>query len=192
MNKTLFLGASLFVATLHAPAVLAQATTAKLLPARSEVSFVSKQMGVPVDGHFKKFDAQIQLDPRKPEAGSIAVVVDTASATLGAAETDAEMPKAPWFNVAKFPQATFKSSAIKAAGGGKFEVAGQLQVKGKARDIVVPVQIVQSGAESVASGSFAIKRLDFGIGEGEWADTSVVANDVTVTFKLALSGLGPL
>ena len=67
-----------------------------------------------------------------------------------------------------------------------------MQIKGQARDIVLPVQIVQSGAESTASGSFVIKRLDFGIGEGEWADTSVVANDVTVNFKLALSGLGPL
>ena len=102
------------------------------------------------------------------------------------------MPKAPWFNVAKFPQASFKSSRIKAAGAGKFEVAGKLQIKGKTSDIVLPVQIVQTGADATASGSFVIKRLDFGIGEGEWADTSVVANDVTVKFKLALSGLGPL
>ena len=176
------------------PALVTRAPpdTSRLLPARSEVAFVSKQMGVPVDGHFKKFDAQIQLDPRKPEAGSIVFNVDAASATLGAPEPDAEMPKAPWFNVAKFPQASFKSSRIKAAGAGKFEVAGKLQIKGKTSDIVLPVQIVQTGAESTASGSFVIKRLDFGIGEGEWADTSVVANDVTVKFKLALSGLGPL
>jgi polyisoprenoid-binding protein YceI len=192
MNKTLLLGASLWFAALHVPPALAQVAAAKMLPARSEVAFVSKQMGVPVDGHFKKFDAQIQLDPRKPASGSIAFQVDTASATLGSPEPDAEMPKPLWFNVAKFPQASFKSSSIKAAGGGKFEVAGQLQIKGKSRDIVVPVQIVQAGAESTASGSFVIKRLDFGIGEGEWADTSVVANDVTVKFKLALNGLGPL
>lgn len=192
MNKTFLLGAALLVAALHGPSVQAQPAAAKLLPARSEVAFVSKQMGVPVDGHFKKFDAQIQLDPRKPESGSIVFNVDAASATLGAPEPDAEMPKAPWFNVAKFPQASFKSSRIKAAGAGKFEVAGKLQIKGKTSDIVLPVQIVQTGADATASGSFVIKRLDFGIGEGEWADTSVVANDVTVKFKLALSGLGPL
>ena len=63
---------------------------------------------------------------------------------------------------------------------------------GVARDIVVPVQITQSGANSTAIGSFLIKRLDFKIGEGEWADTTVVANDVTVKFKLALTGLGAL
>ena len=192
MNKTVFLGASLLLAALHAPSVLAQPAAAKLLPARSEVSFTSKQMGVPVDGHFKRFDAQIQLDPRKPETGSIVFNVEPASATLGAAEPDAEMPKAPWFNVAKFPQASFKSSRIKAAGGGKFEVAGRLQIKGQARDIVLPVQIVQSGAESTASGSFVIKRLAYKVGEGEWTDTSLLADEVQIRFKLQLTGLAPL
>ena len=191
MNKTPPLGAALFAATLFAGLALAQ-TPATLVPAQSEVGFVTKQMGVPVDGRFKKFDAQINLDPKKPEAGSVAFSIDTASATLGVAESDAEMPKANWFNVAKFPHATFKSTAIKGLGNGKFEVAGKLDIKGSSRDVVVPVQIAQSGATSTATGSFVIKRLDFKIGEGEWADTTVVANDVTVKFKLALTGLGAL
>ena len=59
-------------------------------------------------------------------------------------------------------------------------------------DVVVPVQITQNGGTSTAVGSFVIKRLDYKIGEAEWTDTTVVANDVTVKFKLALSGLGPL
>jgi polyisoprenoid-binding protein YceI len=192
MNKSFSLAAALLAAALHAPPALAQATPAKLLPAQSEVGFVTKQMGVPVDGKFKKFDAQITLDPKKPETGSIVFSVDTASAALGVPETDTEMPKPIWFNVAKFPQATFKSTAIKGLGNGKFEIAGKLDIKGTARDVVVPVQITQAGANSTATGSFVIKRLDFKIGEAEWADTTVVANDVTVKFKLALTGLGPL
>ncbi|HMO47017.1 MAG TPA: YceI family protein [Rubrivivax sp.] len=170
----------------------APAQTTKLLPAQSEVSFVTKQMGVPVEGRFKKFDAQINLDPKKPETGSVAVSIDTASAWLGVPETDGEMPKAIWFNVAKYPQATFKSTAIKGLGNGKFEVTGKLDIKGHSRDVLVPVQIMQSGGTSTATGSFVIKRLDFRIGEEEWTDTTVVANDVTVKFKLALAGLGPL
>jgi len=182
---------ALLAAALHATPALAQ-VPAKLVPAQSEVGFVTKQMGVPVDGRFKKFDAQINLDPKKPEAGSVAFSIDTGSAFLGVPESDAEMPKDIWFNVAKFPQATFKSTSIKGLGGGKFEVAGKLDIKGNARDVVVPVQITQSGSSSTATGSFLIKRLDFKIGEGVWADTTVVANDVTVKFKLALTGLGPL
>jgi polyisoprenoid-binding protein YceI len=183
--------AALFVAaTLSSMPAMAQG--AKLVTAQSEVTFVTKQMGVPVDGRFKKFDAQINLDPRKPESGSVAFSIDTGSASLGVPESDAEMPKDIWFNVAKFPQATFKSSAIKGLGNGKFEVTGKLDIKGNTRDVVVPVQITQSGANSTATGSFVIKRLDFKIGEAEWTDTTVVANDVTVKFKLALTGLGPL
>lgn len=183
--------AALLVAASQAAPLLAQ-VPAKLVAAQSEVSFVTKQMGVPVDGRFNKFDAQINLDPKKPETGSVAFSIDTGSASLGVPESDAEMPKAIWFNVAKFPQASFKSTSIKGLGGGKFEVAGKLDIKGNSRDLVVPVQITQSGANSTATGSFAIKRLDFKIGEAEWADTTVVANDVTVKFKLALTGLGPL
>ncbi|WP_309624326.1 YceI family protein [Methylibium sp.] len=171
---------------------LAQTTATKLIAPQSEIAFVSKQMGVPVEGTFKKFDAKVAFDPRKPEAGSIAFTVDTASATLGVPETDAELPRPEWFGTVKFPQATFQSSSIKALGGGKFEVAGKLDIKGMVRAVVVPVTLTQSGATSTATGAFAIKRLDFNIGGGEWNDTSLVANDVQVKFKLALTGLGPL
>jgi len=57
---------------------------------------------------------------------------------------------------------------------------------------VVPVTLTQAGGLTTATGSFVLKRLDFKIGEGEWSDTSVVANDVQVRFKLQLQGLGPL
>jgi len=191
MNIPRTMGLMLLALAFQATQAPAQAP-AKLVPAQSEVAFVTKQMGVPVEGRFKKFDAQINLDPRKPESGSVAVSIETASASLGVAESDAEMPKAIWFNVAKYPQATFKSTAIKGLGNGKFEVAGKLDIKGTSRDLVVPVQITQSGGNSTAVGSFVIKRLDFKIGEAEWTDTTVVANDVTVKFKLALAGLGPL
>jgi polyisoprenoid-binding protein YceI len=170
----------------------AQTPAAKLVPAQSEIAFVSKQMGVPVEGRFKKFDAQIAFDPKKPEAGKVAFAIDLGSAALGAPETEAELVKAPWFNVPKFPQATFQSSAIKSVGAGKYEVAGQLSIKGSAQNVVVPVTLTQANGNSTATGAFAIKRLDFKIGEGEWADTSMVANDVQVKFKLTLTGVAPM
>ena len=174
-------------------AILGPAAQAQqVLPAQSEISFVSKQMGVPVEGKFKLWMAQIAFDPKKPEAGKIGFTIQTGSASFGSAETDAEVPKAPWFNVATFPQASFQSSAIKALGGGKFEVRGALLIKGASQPVVVPVSVTQAGGASTASGSFVIKRLDFKIGDGEWADTSLVANDVQVKFKLALSGMAPL
>jgi len=164
----------------------------KLVPAQSEVSFTSKQMGVPVDGKFRKFDAQVAFDPKKPEAAKIAITIDLASVSLGSPESEGELVKQPWFDTKKFPQASFQSTGVKATGPGRFDVAGKLNIKGNPRDIVVPVALAQAGGTTTATGAFTIKRLDFKIGEGEWTDTSMVANDVQVKFKLALTGIGPL
>jgi polyisoprenoid-binding protein YceI len=179
-----------FVGAITPPAFAQPA--AQLLPAQSEIVFTTKQMGVPVEGRFGKFSAQIALDPRQPASGRVAFTIDTGSARFGAAETDAEVPKPVWLNVAKFPQASFESTAIKALGGGRFEVAGKLSIKGTAQNVVVPVSVAQAGASSTATGTFTIQRLAFKVGEGEWADTQIVANDVAVRFKLALTGLPPL
>ena len=179
-----------------AAALAGPALAQQVLPAQSEIAFVSRQMGVPVEGKFKQWAAQIAFDPKNPAAGKVGFTIQTGSASFGSPETDAEVPKAPWFNVAKFPTASFTSNAIKPLGGGRFDVAGTLSIKGSSQPVVVPVTITQTGtqagATSTASGSFTIKRLDFKIGEGEWTDTSMVANDVTVKFKLALSGMAPL
>ena len=182
----------LFLMLTLTSALAAPVLAQQVVPAQSEIGFVSRQMGVPVDGKFKQWTAQISFDPKKPEAGKIGFTIQTGSAGFGAAETDAEVPQAAWFNVAKFPQATFQSSAIKSLGAGKFEVSGTLAIKGNSQAVVVPVSVTQAGAASTAAGSFLIKRLDFKIGDGEWADTSMVANDVQVKFKLALSGMAPL
>lgn len=164
----------------------------QLLAAQSEVAFTARQMGVPLQGHFKKFDAQVSFDPAKPEASRIRLNVDTGSATMGARETDAELPKATWFNVAKFPHALFESSSVKALGKGQFQVAGTLTIKGQSLQVQLPVTVTQSGNTTLASGELPIKRLHFKIGENEWADTSMVADEVRVQFKLALSGVGKL
>jgi len=190
MNASSFVSSLVLgAAVLAAPAAFAQQ---QLVPAQSELQFTARQMGVPLDGHFKKFSAQVAFDPAKLASSKIAFTVDTGSATLGVKESDAELPKANWFNVAKFPQATFQSSAIKALGGGKFEVAGKLTIKGNSVNVVAPVTLTQAGAITTATGSFPIKRLAFKIGENEWADTSMVADDVQVKFKLALTGIGKL
>lgn len=188
MNKTrsaLILAASLALTGV----AFAQA---KVVPAQSQITFAIKEMGVPVEGKFSKWTADIAFDPKKPEAGKVAFTIATSSAAFGVPETDAEVPKAEWFNVAKFPSATFASTAIKATGGGKFDVAGKLTVKGVTKDVVVPIALAQAGPTTTATGAFTIKRNDFHVGEGEWSDTSQLANEVAVKFKIALTGVAPL
>ena len=160
----------------------------KVDPARSEISFVSKQMGVPVEGRFRKFDAQIAFDPKKPEAGKVAFTIDLGSTTLGNPETDAELPKAAWFNVPKFPQASFQSTSIKGLGSGRFEVAGKLSIKGRTKDVVLPFSFKPEGKGGVFEGSLAIRRSDFAVGEGAWADYGTVANEIQINFHLVATG----
>ena len=192
MNRVLrlFLAAAASVAL--APAGAEPASPTRLVADKSQIAFVSKQMGVPVEGTFKKFDAQVAFDPRKPEGGTVALQIDTASASLGVPMSDAELPKGPWFDAAHFPQAVFQSSAIKALGDGRFEMAGKLTIKNISRQVTVPVTIAPVGSHAVATGSFTIQRLDYKVGDGEWTDTSVVGNDVQVRFKFTLAGFGPL
>ena len=120
----------LLLAAALAAAGSAVAQTATLVPARSEIVFTTRQMGVPVEGRFTKFGAQVALDPKKPEAGQVALTIDTASARFGTPELDAEVGKPVWLSAARFPQATFTSRSIKASAPGRYEVAGTLTIKG--------------------------------------------------------------
>jgi len=176
------------LATLGSGAALAQQ---KLVPAQSEISFVSKQMGVPVEGRFGRWQAELRFDPRQPQAAQVAITIDTRSIAFGAAETEAGAAKPAWFDSARFPQAQFRSTAVKALDAGRYEVAGSLSLKGQSRELQVPVSLAAGPApgQATASGSFTLKRMDFKLGEGEWADLSVVANEVQVRFKLLLAGV---
>jgi polyisoprenoid-binding protein YceI len=161
----------------------------QVVPKRSEIAFTSKQMGVPVNGRFGRFDARVVFDPDLPEAATIGFTIDLASVSLGTAEVEAEIAKPEWFDTKHFPQASFASRSIRATGPGRYEVSGSLTIKGRQQDVVVPVTLTRSGASATASGSFVIRRLEFGIGDGDWNDTSLVADDVRVRFSLALTGL---
>ncbi len=189
--------APLALAALVAAAPLAHAqgrapAAAQLVPASSEIVFTTTPMGVPVEGRFGKFGATVALDPKKPETGRVALTIDTGSARFGTPELDGEIGKPVWLATAKFPQASFQSTKVSAAGAGRFDVAGRLTIKGATQDVVVPVTVTQSGGTSTASGSFRIKRLAFKVGDGEWADSSMLADEVQIRFKLALTGLPPL
>jgi polyisoprenoid-binding protein YceI len=169
---TLALGAALL-----APA-LAQVDAAK-----SSVIAVSKQMGVPVEGKFRRFSAQVSFDPAKP-ADAAPASKSTSPASISATRINRETAKKEWFDTAKFPKATFVTSAIKPAGAGKFEAAGKLTIKGITRDVVAPVSFKAEGGQQVFEGVLPIKRLAFNIGEGEWKDTSTVADDVQIRFRI--------
>lgn len=159
------------------------AAVLKVDTAKSSVSAVFKQMGVPVEGKFRKFTANIDFDQAKPEASKATMDIDIASFDLGDAEFNKEVAKKEWFNAAQFPKATFASTGIK-ANGNKFDVAGKLTIKGKTADVTFPMTVKKDGNNQVFEGALPIKRLTFNIGEGDWKDTGTVADEVTIKFRI--------
>jgi polyisoprenoid-binding protein YceI len=174
----------LLLASLFA-AAFASAAPLKTDTAHSNVSAVFKQMNVPVEAKFKSFNAQIDYDAAHPDAARARVDVDTASLDIGTVEMNKEVAKKDWFNSAQFPKASFVSSSIKPAGAGKLAVTGKLTVKGKTADVSFPLAVKAEGGKQVFEGQLPIHRLAFDIGEGEWKDTSMVADDVVIKFRVA-------
>jgi polyisoprenoid-binding protein YceI len=166
-------------------ALVANAAPLKTDVAHSSVSAVFKQMDVPVESSFKRFDARIDYDAAHPDKASARVDVDTASFDMGQADYNKEIAKKEWFNSAQFPKATFVSSSIKPAGAGKLTVTGKLTIKGKTADVSFPLNVKPEGGKQVFEGQLPIKRRVFNVGEGEWQDTSIVADDIVIKFRVA-------
>lgn len=172
------------LASLLGLALSANAAVLKTDPAKSTVSATFKQMNVPIESKFKKFTATIVYDAAKPDASKATVEVDTGSLDMGDADYNKEVAKKEWFNAAQYPKATFVSSAIKSAGAGKLNATGKLTIKGKTTDVSFPLTVKTEAGKQVFDGVLPIKRLAYNIGEGEWKDTSIVADDVTIKFHV--------
>ena len=151
---------------------------------KSSVTFVSKQMNVPTPGRFKKFTAAIEFDPAKLDTSKATLELDTGSIDAGSAEGTEEAIGKAWLHAAKFPKATFTSTGVKSLGGDRFEISGQLTIKGKTLPVTAPFTVKTQGDRQVYEGAFLIKRLDFGIGDGPWNDPDTVANEVQVKFRI--------
>jgi polyisoprenoid-binding protein YceI len=172
-------------AILAGTALMAVAAPLKTDVAHSSVSATFKQMDVAVESNFKRFTAQIDYDAAHPDKATARVDIDTASFDMGSAEYNKEVAKKAWFNAAQFPKASFVSTAIKPAGAGKLTVVGKLTIKGKTQDVTFPLSVTPEGGKQVFQGQLPIKRLAFDIGEGEWKDTSMVADEVVIKFRVA-------
>ena len=109
------------------------------------------------------------------------------SVDIGSAEFNDELSGKLWFNSKVYPTAKFVSTGLKSVGPGRYEATGNLTIKGKTQKILVPIVASIQGGSAILDGVLAIKRSDFSIGEGEWADFDTVANEVKIKFHLLVS-----
>ncbi|NMG17202.1 YceI family protein [Aromatoleum bremense] len=157
---------------------------------KSRVDFVFKQMNVPIEGHFGKVRTDLVFDAAAPAKSSVRLELDLASIDAGSSEANSEVLGKPWFNVKDNPTATFVSTAVRPLGGNRYEVVGNLSLKGRTQLLTAPVTVTRQGDTATFDGGFTLKRLEFAIGDGMWADTSVVANDVDVRFHAVARSAG--
>ncbi|PUE50371.1 polyisoprenoid-binding protein [Limnohabitans sp. 2KL-1] len=176
---------NLLVLSASALALQAQAVPyTAIVPAKSSVTFSYKQMGVAMDGRFKKFAAQVNFDPAKAEQAKASFDVELASVDAGSSEADDEVVTKSWFNTAAFPKASFVAKQIKQTAPNQYEVQGTLSIKGLSRDVKFPMKHTAQGKDGLLTGGFSMKRADYSIGEGMWAKFDVVANDIQVHFSI--------
>lgn len=173
------------LATLVLATASQAATYEKVIPEQSQIGFGFQQMGVAMEGRFTRFASELSFDPAAPAQARAAIDVDIGSVDTGSTEGDEEVARKTWFNTGEFPVARFESTAVKALGGDRYEVAGKLTIKGTTREVVVPARFTTEGATGVFEGELGIKRGDFSIGEGAWRAFDVVANEVVITFRIA-------
>jgi polyisoprenoid-binding protein YceI len=167
---------------------IAFAAPRAVLPEEGQIEFVVKEMGVPVSGKFKRFDAAIDIDATKPEKSSVNLRIDISSLATGSDEADAVAVGPDWLDKARAPFATFKSAAIRELGKGRYEAKGTLNIHGKERELVVQFNSIdQASGKTIVTSEFVIKRQDFNIGAGEWNEVDVVSPEILVKVRLALA-----
>lgn|SRR5690554_1557049 len=185
--KTSILAPLALAATLGlAGAAPAMAATYTALDSEaSTVEFGYSQMNVKMDGSFSELKArEFSFDPAAPETAKVVVEVALSSVDAGYEEANSELEKDEWLDMSQHPLATFTSSGVKVLGEGSYEVSGELAIKGSTHPVTVPVTFKEEEGKGIFEGSFTVQRADFGIGEGQWKDFSIVANDIEIRFHV--------
>jgi polyisoprenoid-binding protein YceI len=158
-------------------------------PAKSTLEFQFAQAGAQNKGKFTKYAVTLDFSADSPAASKLDVVVEMASVDTGDKERDDTLKGADLFAVAKFPQAHFTSTQITKTANG-YDAAGKLTLHGVTHDIHVPLSFKttdeQGKTVGYLLGKTAIKRLDFGVGQGDWKSTEWVGNEVSVSYSLRL------
>lgn len=152
--------------------------------AQSHIRFSATQMGAPFTGAFKSFSADIVFDPDNLADSRVTAVIDLASVDTQYGERDDSIRGADWFDTSRFPQATFVSSSFTKTDETSYIAHGALTLRDVSQNIDLPFTLSIDGKTAAMTASLPLNRLDFGVGQGKWAETSAVAAEVSVEIDL--------
>lgn len=156
----------------------------KLDSAASRITFSYRQMQVPMSGHFARFEGDLRFDPIHPESARARIKVTLNSIDAGSPDATGFAGSKDWLDSGTHPIASFESAQVKSLGGNRYEATGQLSIKGKSQTVRTQFQLTEQGGKAVLEGTLPMLRSQFSIGAGEWADPSIVANEVQITYRL--------
>lgn len=153
--------------------------------AASRIAFTGTQNGKEFTGDFDRFEATILFDPADLAASRVEAVIDTGSAKTGDRQRDGALPGADWLSSSAFPTARFVSTSIEATGVDAYEAAGELSIRGAAKDLTLPFSLRIAGDRATADAVITLNRSDFGVGQGEeFVTDKWVGYEVQVTIHI--------
>ncbi len=176
---------------LAGPAVAGPADPWTIDAAASKLGFETKQMGVPVKGSFGKFSGTIVLDPADLAGAKIDITIEIGTGTTGTKDIDEAMTGPDLLAAKKFPAARFVADKVVSDGDGKYRADGKLTIRDASKDLTLPFTLAIADdtakpgqVRATARGRVDIKRLDYGVGQGDWKATDAVPNDVAVILEV--------
>ena len=147
------------------------------------LTFSFTQAGATNTGSFKSFATELNYDEKNLAASSLKVTVQIGSLATQDQERDDTLKSADLFDAQKFPTAQYTATSLAKTGGG-IEAVGKLTLRGVTRDLRLPLTIRPAANGLELSGEVTLKRLDFGVGQGDWKATDTVGDAVKVQYKV--------
>jgi polyisoprenoid-binding protein YceI len=152
----------------------------------SSLTFTFTQLGAATQGRFGRFSTELSYDAKNLAASSLRVTVHIDSIDTQDAERDGVLVTPELFDAGKHPIASFVATSL-VQGNAGLQAPGKLTIRGVTRDLRLPLTIRPAGDGLELSGSTSFKRLDFGIGQGDWQSTESVGDEVQVQYKVLLT-----
>ena len=150
----------------------------------SEIEFTGTQLGAEFEGEFKSFTAEIVFSPDDLAGSSVEVLIDIASVDTENGDRDSQIVSPDWFDAAQWPTAKFATKSFREIASGKYEAVADLTIRDVTREVILPFDLEIEGDEAEAKGTVTINRTDFGIGQGQWTNTSQVGDPVTIKIEI--------
>ncbi|MFC6671142.1 YceI family protein [Marinobacterium aestuariivivens] len=152
-------------------------------------TFVGTQAGAPARGVFERYTGVLSLPSGDIGQGFLKVRVDVASLETQLPELNEVLRGAEFFDAARWPSAHFTSDSLKALGDDRYQVRGDLHIRDITHQRTTEFRITGPAGHRRLQGKDSIKRLDYGVGTGEWKNTRWVGNQVSVEVDVALEAV---